>query len=126
MDLPKFDTLDIPIDIQVSQDEKSSYYIFHDIKNNNYFRIIVDNSILKRYNCSQDGTIIKSAITYEDTIHNVNDYLWKISSEKYNLRYSKLEIIERIRNIDDNQQIKRLLEFLKNNFNTNYNDNNID
>ena len=32
MDLPKFDTLDIPIDIQVSQDEKSSYYIFHDIK----------------------------------------------------------------------------------------------
>ena len=76
--------------------------------------------------CSQDGTINKTIISQDDNICDINDYLWKISNEKYNLRYIKLEIIERIRSIDDHLQLKRLLDFLKNNFNTNNRDNSID
>ena len=126
MDAPKFDTLDIPSDIRVSLDDKNNYYIFHDLKNNTFFRILIDNNILRRYSCNYDGTLIKNAIVYDEIIGDINDYLWKISSEKYSLRYIKLEIIERIRNIDDNTQFKRLLDFLKNNFNTNIRDNSID
>jgi|LakMenEpi03Aug12_release.lakeMendotaPanAssembly.Ray.scaffolds.fasta_scaffold184573_2 hypothetical protein len=126
MDAPKFDTLDIPIDIQVSIDDKNNFHIFHDLNNNTFFRIINDNNSLKRIQCTHDGAIIKNSIIYEDIICNINDYLWKISSEKYSLRYTKLEIIERIRNIDDNLQLKRLLDFLKNNFSTNIYDNCID
>ena len=126
MDVPKFDTLDIPSDIEFSLDEKNVYYIFHDIRNNIYFRIIIDNNTLTRCICSQDGTINKTIISQDDNICDINDYLWKISNEKYNLRYIKLEIIERIRSIDDHLQLKRLLDFLKNNFNTNNRDNSID
>ena len=126
MDVPKFDTLDIPCDIEFSLDEKNLYYIFHDIRNNIYFRLLIDNNTLKRCICSQDGTINKTIICQEDNISDINDYLWKISNEKYNLRYIKLEVIERIRSIDDNLQLKRLLDFLKNNFNMNYRDNSID
>lgn len=126
MDASKFDTLDIPIDIQVSIDDKNNFHIFHDLNNNTFFRIINDNNSLKRIHCTHDGAIIKNSIIYEDIICNINDYLWKISSEKYSLRYTKLEIIERIRNIDDNLQLKRLLDFLKNNFSTNIYDNCID
>ncbi len=126
MDAPKFDTLDVPMDIQVSLDDKNNFHIFHDLKNNTFFRIITDNNTLKRFPCTHDGTLIKNSIVYDDIIGCINDYLWKISSEKYSLRYIKLEIIERIRNIDDHVQIKRLLDFLKNNFNTNTRDNSID
>jgi len=126
MDVPKFDTLDIPCDIEFSLDEKNLYYIFHDIRNNIYFRLLIDNNTFKRCICSQDGTMNKTIISQEDNICDINDYLWKISNEKYNLRYIKLEIIERIRSIDDNLQLKRLLDFLKNNFNMNYRDNSID
>jgi hypothetical protein len=126
MDAPKFDTLDVPMDIQVSLDDKNNFHIFHDLKNNTFFRIITDNNTLKRFPCTHDGTLIKNSIVYDDIIGCINDYLWKISSEKYSLRYIKLEIIERIRNIDDHVQIKRLLDFLKNNFNTNIRDNSID
>ena len=44
MDVPKFDTLDIPCDIEFSLDEKNLYYIFHDIRNNIYFRLLIDNN----------------------------------------------------------------------------------
>ena len=126
MDAPKFDTLDIPSDIQLSLDDKNKYYIFHDLKSNTFFRILVENNTLRRYPCSHDGTLIKNAIAYDEINGDINDYMWKISSEKYSLRYVKLEIIERIRNIDDTAQVKRLLDFLKNNFNTNIRDNSID
>ena len=126
MDVPKFDTLDIPTDIQVSIDDKNNFYIFHELKNNNFFRILIDIQTLKRCPCTYDGTLIKNCIIYDDIIGDINDYLWKISSEKYSLRYNKLEIIERIRNIDDNGQIRRLLEFLKTNFNTSNCDNSFD
>ena len=126
MDAPKFDTLDVPSDIHVSLDDKNNYYIFHELKSNIFFRILIENNTLKRYTCTHDGTLIKNSILYDDIHGDINDYLWKISSEKYCLRYHKLEIIERIRNIDDNLQIKKLLDFLKTNFNTNNRENNID
>jgi hypothetical protein len=126
MDVPKFDTLDIPSDIQLSLHDTNNYYIFHDLNNNTYFRIIIQANTIKRVSCNHDGTLIHNSIVYDDIIGDLNDYIWKLSTEKYILRYNKLEIIERIRNIDDNQQIKKLLDFLKNNFNTNNRENNID
>ena len=126
MDVPKFDTLDIPSDIQLSLHDTNNYYIFHDLNNNTYFRIIIQANTIKRVSCNHDGTLIHNSIVFDDIIGDLNDYIWKLSTEKYILRYNKLEIIERIRNIDDNQQIKKLLDFLKNNFNTNNRENNID
>ncbi len=126
MDVPKFDTLDIPSDIELSLDDTNNYYIFHDLNNNMFFRIVIHANNLKRFSCNHDGTLIHNSIIYDDIIGDINDYIWKLSTEKYSLRYNKLEIIERIRNIDDNQQIKKLLDFLKINFNTNNRDNNID
>jgi len=126
MDVPKFDTLDIPSDIQLSLHDTNNYYIFHDLNNNTYFRIIIQANTIKRVSCNHDGTLIHNSIVYDDIIGDLNDYIWKLSTEKYILRYNKLEIIERIRNIDDNQQIKKLLDFLKNNFNKNNRENNID
>jgi hypothetical protein len=126
MDVPKFDTLDIPSDIQLSLDDTNNYYIFHDLNNNMFFRIIIHANTLKRFPCNHDGTLIHNSIIYDDIISDINDYIWKLSTERYSLRYNKLEIIERIRNIDDNLQIKKLLDFLKMNFNTNTRENNID
>jgi len=125
MDIPKFETLDIPSDIGLYMDDKNNNYIFHDIKNNVFFRILIVDNTLKRFSCMQDGTIINS-IVHNDIIENINDYIWKISSDKYNSRYYKLEIIERIRNIEDNLQIKKTLDFLKTNFNNAYLENSID
>lgn len=125
MEIPKFETLDIPSDIQLIMDENNNHYIFYDTKNNLYFKILIINNTLRRFSVSPDGNIIDT-IAHDDIINNINDYIWKISSDKYSSRYNKLEIIERIRNIQDNLQIKKTLEFLKTNIINTVRENSID
>jgi len=118
MNIIKFDTLDIPNDIKITLHDCNLYYIFYDINDDIYFRLFVENNLLKRHNCNENGTLLSTTPLFVNSDLDVNNYLWSISKEKYNVRFIKLELIERLRNIDDIYQIKKITEYLKNNFNT--------
>jgi len=117
MDIPKFDTLDIPPDIEIISYPEAPYFIFHNMINNSYFRIIIQNEKIIHRICCSNGTLIEmNNINNHHIIGDINQYLWNLSNEKYNLRFTKLELIERIRKLHDDSQIKKVVDYLKINF----------
>jgi len=124
MNVIKFDTLDIPDDIKLTLHDCNLYYIFYDINEDIYFRLFIENNLLTRYNCNESGTLKQSSAMIIHNEFDINNYLWSISNQKYNMRFIKLELIERLRNINDINQIKKIIEYLKINY-VNVEDNNV-
>ena len=124
MNVIKFDTLDIPDDIKISLHDCNLYYIFYDMTEDIHFRLFIENNLLTRYNCNEYGILKQSSSIIINNELDVNNYLWSISTQKYNIRFIKLELIERLRNINDVNQIKKIIEHLKINY-VSIEDNNI-
>jgi hypothetical protein len=128
MDILKFDTLDLPPDIELISHPETNYFVFHkltyDLRNDSYFRLQIFGNSVTKCKCDmfgeigtiegeQDKEIIDNFI---ETYGDINHYLWKLSNEKYNIRFIKMELIERIRKITDVNHLKKIIEYLKTNY----------
>ena len=122
--IPLFQPLDLPQDISMILNDLN-YYIFCKDDNHNqkiYFTVELDTTKNQMVSYQVENYKKTTALLFE-TIQfygtNLNDYLWRISNSGYNHRFLKLEIIERIRILNDVSQMQKLICFLKENMSSN-------
>jgi hypothetical protein len=111
-----FEPLDLPPDIHIILDDNYNYYIFNKItETKSTFFTIQQNDKLECY--LLDNFNITNIKVFEHIKYignNINTFLWKISDCKYDKRYIKLEIIERLRSIHDETDLLNLREIIRN------------
>jgi hypothetical protein len=113
-----FEPIDLPPDIKIIVNDTCSFYVFTKITADNtiYFTIEQSsNSLMESKELTTDfkktGVILFKTVYYLG--NNVNEYLWKISDCNYGTRYSKLEIIERLRCCNNPNDIKKILMYIR-------------
>lgn len=128
-DIIPFQPLDLPADIQIVISPDFQYYIFHKSNPSYYFRIyieeIIDNTrnipktIIRAFKCDKNGKteknkdseIIPSSL-HNNSIINLNTFIWSISDIHYSHRYIKKEVIERLRCITTSEKLIEINELL--------------
>lgn len=111
-----FEPLDLPPDISIVLNDNFKYYIF----NKNiceeliYFTVeknnaLMESIILEKYEKTENKLF--ENIQYDG--YNVNEYLWKISNYNYECRFLKLEIIERLRCCNNQIDLQKILEYIR-------------
>ena len=110
-----FEPLDLPPDIHIVLHDNCHYYAFNKQNGINSISFYIQkNTNLECYlldNLKKTNIKVFDNIEYHGS--NVNDFLWKISENKYEKRYTKLEIIERLRLITKEIDLKNILEFIR-------------
>jgi len=111
-----FEPLDLPPDIHIILDDTYNYYIFNKINESKstYFTILQKDTLecylLENFNIT--NIKVFEHIKYDG--YHINNFLWKISDCKYDKRYIKLEIIERLRSIHNENDLLNLREYIRN------------
>jgi len=125
INIPIFEPLDMPPDIIYQKNDLEDFYIFtKKISSDNSLKFIitinVENQKLECYEYLNNTISTNRIFNYiEYDRNNINDLLWKISDYNYSFRYMRLEIIERLRKINEENSYKDIIDFLKN-FNKDY------
>lgn len=125
INIPIFEPLDMPPDIIYQKNDLEDHYIFtKNISSDNSLKFIitinVENKKLECYEYLNNTISTNRIFNYiEYDRNNINDLLWKISDYNYSFRYMRLEIIERLRKINEENSYKDIIDFLKN-FNKEY------
>ena len=125
INIPIFEPLDMPPDIIYQKNDLEDHYIFtKNISSDNSLKFIitinVENKKLECYEYLNNTISTNRIFNYiEYDRNNINDLLWKISDYNYSFRYMRLEIIERLRKINEENSYKDIIDFLKN-FNKDY------
>lgn len=121
-DIIPFQPLDLPADIQIVIAPDFPYYIFHKLNPSYYFRVYIEeitdisrnvpNTTIKAFKCDKNGKTDKNKDTeiiplskQNNSILNLNTFIWSISDIPYSHRYIKKEIIERLRGITTNDKL---------------------
>ena len=111
-----FEPLDLPPDIHIILHDSNDYYIFNKTNEiNSTFFSIQKNDNLECY--LLDNLNITNVKVFEHIKYvgnNINEYLWKISDCRYDKRYIKLEIIERLRCIHNENDLSNILQIIRN------------
>jgi len=117
MEIPYFEPLDLPNDITIIYNDEKKHYLFKIIDEQIYFRIFYENNTVKGLLTNNIGVIDTNKteyFCYELTnIQNINDILWKLSKNNYQLRIERLECITRLYNIKNQSNLKKLNNLLK-------------
>lgn len=119
INIPIFQPLDLPPDISYEISDCGNFYIFTKNRADNSRQqfIISMNNLTNKLECYDfiDKEISQNRIflSLEYEKNNMNELLWKISEYNYSFRYLRLELIERVRKITNEHNIKDVLECLK-------------
>ena len=124
--LSLFEPLDLPPDIHILINNSSDTYVF---QKGDLFFIIgqeeEEGSTFIFFVCDNNGKTNGDRVfedIYPNKTQNINDLLWKISDYPYNRRFLRLEMIERMRHIKNEQDLDDIISFLKK-YNINQNGN---
>lgn len=115
INIPIFEPLDIPPDIQYEISSTHDFYIFTKKSVDNTFVkfIFQINPETKLIECIDNDTKFRIYDDIEISGNNVNDFLWKISDCNYSERYLRLEVIERIRRIKSANSNRDIIDYIK-------------
>ena len=112
-----FEPLDLPPDIRIVLNDDFKYYVF----NKNICDELIYFTVEKKENAFMESIILEKYEKTENKLfehiqydgYNVNEYLWKISDYNYERRFLKLEIIERLRCCNNENDLKNILEYIR-------------
>jgi hypothetical protein len=128
-DIIPFQPLDLPSDIHIVIAPDFPYYIFHKINPSYYFRVYIEEiiepsqnvpkTIIRAFKCDKNGKTDKNKDTeiipsskQNNSILNLNTFIWSISDIPYSHRYIKKEVIERLRGITTNDKLIEINELI--------------
>jgi hypothetical protein len=123
-DIIPFQPLDLPSDIQIVTSPDFPYYIFHKLNPSYYFRIYIEEivdkqqTVIRAFKCDKNGknkdSEIILPIPQNNSIINVNTFIWYLSDISYSQRYIKKEVIERLRGVITNDKLIEINDLIKN------------
>ena len=123
-DIIPFQPLDLPSDIQIVTSPDFPYYIFHKLNPSYYFRIYIEEivdkqqTVIRAFKCDKNGrnkdSEIILPIPQNNSIININTFIWYLSDISYSQRYIKKEVIERLRGVITNDKLIEINDLIKN------------
>jgi len=118
LNLPYFEPLDLPPDINYEYCPNQNIFIFTKQDTSFVIQINPKSSKLECYNYVDTNIGHDRAFAnIEYNNFNVNELLWKISDCQYSSRFLKLELIERVRQLSLENQVSDINDYLKKYYN---------